>query len=484
MKKIIIVQALFLQCLFSYAQTGDIIRHEQDGLVFTIVPSASVEDVTSEKAGFRYPMVTMGPIIMKANPQDGFRYKGKFYDRNAFGGEVWNGIEGIRVTAVRMNVLVEYSSGKTTKIYASWSMGTRSGNSVVTTPKGFNSRIIGYEVLGITGTGLAELKAKIDALERAAAQKTAAATTATGSNTTGSTVSNKTGSQAGNTTTGSKTATTNGTGNVSTPNATGNNASGSSSSGISSKTNTEPATNTLSEKQQAGALATEGNNLYYQGKYSEAIAKYNEALKLDPGNAAINNNLSNAREAQNRVLQQQYQQEKSEISQKAVQNFANTSSTIASSVLNEKHGRFGVFYAINDNGVPAYGITFGSADIMQINMGADFENFDHFLISMDLMGMRLFASKEKRQKTSVVSEPFRIVPALGFSMISGKKDSRGDLLPGEVDYSSGQLGLTLLMQPKGVTLKVSCLYDVFYLDQESKPANRAATLILGISFGK
>lgn len=480
MKKLFITKVLCLLLLNLSAQESEIIRHEEEGLVFTIVPAARVEDVTSS-AGFRYPVVSTPIIIMKANPQDGFRYRGKFYDRNAFGGEVWKAIEAIRVTAVKMDVIVEYSSGKTTTIYGSWALGTQKGNSIVTTPKGFNSRIVGYKVVGIVGTGLSDLKAKIDALERAAAQNSTIPNT--GNTNTTSTASTEKSNNTGKTTTTGTSGITDKTSASKTSTGNRTTTGGINPSGVSS-TNTGTTTNSISEKQQAANLTNDANTLYNQGKYSEAISKYNEALKLDPGNAAINQNLSNAREAYNQVLQRQQSQQKAQISQNAIQSFANTGSTIASSVLSEKHGRFGVFYAENDNGVPAYGITFGNADIMQINLGADFQDFSHFLISMDLMGVRLFASKEKRQKTSVVSEPFRIVPAVGFSMISGKTNSSGDLLPGQVDYSSGQLGLTLLMQPKGVTIKISCLYDVIYMDKESKPANRAATLVLGFSFGK
>jgi hypothetical protein len=80
MKKLFITKVLCLLLLNLSAQESEIIRHEEEGLVFTIVPAARVEDVTSS-AGFRYPVVSTPIIIMKANPQDGFRYRGKFYDR-------------------------------------------------------------------------------------------------------------------------------------------------------------------------------------------------------------------------------------------------------------------------------------------------------------------------------------------------------------------------------------------------------------------
>jgi hypothetical protein len=195
----------------------------------------------------------MGPIIMKANPQDGFRYRGKFYDRNAFGGEVWNAIEAIRVTAVKMNVLVEYSSGKTTTIYDSWAFGTQSGNSVVSTPKGFNSRIVGYKVVGIVGTGLSDLKAKIDALERAAAQNS------TNTNAT-STASTDKSNNTGKTTTTGTSGITNKTSASKTSTGNRTTTGGINPSGVSS-TNTGTTTNSISEKQQAANLTNDANTL-------------------------------------------------------------------------------------------------------------------------------------------------------------------------------------------------------------------------------
>ncbi len=168
MKKLAASLISFIICYGTFAQ--NIFNHEQDGLVFRIAPNATVEDVDPRGVG-RWPMVTMNLITMMPNPGDGFRYKGKFYDRNAFGGEVWNAISAIQVTSVRMDVIVEYGNGKTTKIYGNWQMGTREGNSVINTERGFNSRITGYRIERVIYSGLSALKAKIDELERREAQQ-------------------------------------------------------------------------------------------------------------------------------------------------------------------------------------------------------------------------------------------------------------------------------------------------------------------------
>lgn len=404
-----------------------------EGLSFNANPYYEVNIV--DAAGGAYPIITVKSLNATVNVNSGINYRGKNYGYQDFGGQLKYYFDAIKVTALLIRF--EYSGtycDHTPSIEASFAAGEKNGNALCTIPKGGSIQITNVNVKRITGTtGIKDLQRKIDELEQNAASEKA--TTSNGTSTevkTGSGQSESTSQQ------------------------NQNNTNGSTQSPV---------------QQQVSSLIIDGNALYYQGRYKEAIAKYDEVLRLDPGNVQATNNRQNAVNASNDQVREQQKQAQAEVKQNTVSEFTDVSSNIAQEVLSEKGGRFGLVYA-SDGDLDNLGITFGNSDVLHMNLAADFSAFQSMFISMDLMGINPFRHRD-----------FRLVPATGLYMQFQETDENGDYIEGTPDFTAIQLGLTGLIDMDGFFIKIGGLWNVFYFNTTEKPVTNF-TLMLGIGMGK
>lgn len=230
----------------------------------------------------------------------------------------------------------------------------------------------------------------------------------------------------------------------------------------------------MTDAQKARQLANEGNSLYQQGKYSEALQKYNEAQKLDPGNQVIINNRNNAIDAVNQQNEIESQRKLSEAKLQGQTEIVNTYANIATEVLQAKGGRFGLAM-MNIGSTFPLGVTWGDEDIVHINFIFDMESFNSFGISLDMLGIDLL--KDVFQGGDGY---MGIFPTIGFVNRFPDVDKNGDPIPGAEEFNSIQLGIMGIIELDGIYMKAGFNFDAFIIDGKDPGTG---SFLIGIGFG-
>lgn len=424
---------------------------ERDGITFRIT---GVYDLTKPSDGnlfgstnYRLTIVNYSAII--PNPVR-INYKGKSYSPNDFNGALNPYFDAVKVQKISVKALI---NGLKDCQAISVSLGSSgSSNTLFCEPvKDAKIAISDIEVWDLATTGILELQSKINSLENEvkiqAAKKEEEQKKQNAS------------------TSGSATKATAPTGTT-VPTTAG---VPTSSGAAQTTTQSVP-----SAKQQAYNLASEGYNLYLQGNYKEALAKYTDAEKLDPTNVSIREGKKNVINAMKTQAYNDNLQAQTDIKVKTAENAVNTAEKIATDVLQEKGGRFGLtMMTVYTSEI--YGITWGNADNMHINFTADFSSFNTLGMSIDMFGFDWGKSIMDGG-----SGYMGIFPAMGFALQNGETDENGDPIIGSPDFSSFQIGLTGIIESDGFYLKGGYLYDVLYFSGEN-PSPGA--VMLGIGFG-
>lgn len=415
-------------CWFCASSQSDL---SLEGLSFHADPFYELNVVNG--AGGAYPKITLKSLNTTVNINSGIDYRGKNYGYLDFNGQLKYYFDAIKVTALAIRF--EYSGTvceHTPAIEGSFSQGETIGNALCNIPRDGSVKITKVEIKQITGTtGVRALQQKIDELEQVQVTQQNSTNSKSVSplqNRTDDTVPK--------------------------------------SLNHENETRSQPTIST-----QVNALIMEGNQLYVLNRYKEAIEKYDEALRLDPGNSQA---ISNRQNAVNRAQDQDREasaRAQAEVRQNTATEFAETSTKIASNVLSEKGGRFGIVYA-SDGDLGNIGIVFGNSDVIHMNLAADFSEFRSMFISMDLMGINPFRNRD-----------FRLVPATGFYMQFAETDDNGDPVEGSTEFTAIQLGLTGLIDKNGFFLKVGGLWNTFYIDSTVKPLSNF-TLMIAVGFGR
>lgn len=378
----------------------------------------------------------------------GVDYKGKHYQETDFGGALTSYFDAIKIENATWNANV--SGFKDCKTFYIQYGNAGSSHSIFCTPlPDAKFSIDQVQVTDITVTGVDELTNKIDELEQ---QKIAAAKAVEDAK-----------AQAAK----AQAAVQN-----DPRNAHQSTQSGTSTDG----TNTaNPKTAAANLKDKVNKLINEGNGLYAQGQYMAAIQKYDAALALDPNSSAAynaRNQAVNALKVQNQIAQVKAN---NEASKKVIDKGVETVSNIATDVLRTKGGRFG-FFGVNLDADIAYGITFGGATTIHINMGAT-PDFNGFTISMDLLGIRLAGHNPKEKKDLF----YGIFPSVGLNGQTAKEDPNTNNKVGN-DYTSVQGGVVGLIDSGGFYLKLGYTDNITYIDKTTAPTS-TGSLIFGIGFG-
>lgn len=428
MKSILSFSLLILICFCG--AFGQMQQLTVEGLTFTAQPFYEIN--LKDGASGLYAVVTVRSLNTTLNVNSGIDYRGKNYGYLDFNGQLKPYFDAIRVTS--LYIRVEYSGtlcDHTPAIEKSWNDGgDTQGNALCNVPKGGSVQVTKFDIQRITGTtGIKLLQQKIDELEQLQSSSNSQPLSSEQKS------------------------------NSNQPEAKDVNQNESNKS------------NTNEIRERVNELINEGDALYYKGSYTEAIQKYDEALRLNPGSTRAENNRANAANKINQASREQQRKAEAEVKQTTVQDFTNVSTDIARNITSDNEGRFGFLYASNGD-LDNIGISFGNTDVLHMNMGFDISAFRSMFISMDIMGINPFRNKQ-----------LRLVPAVGLYMQFPEQDENGNAIEDTPDFSALQFGATGIIDMGGFYLKVGGLFDTFYFNETVKPSSNF-TMMIGIGFGK
>lgn len=252
-----------------------------------------------------------------------------------------------------------------------------------------------------------------------------------------------------------------GTGQKGTSNTTTTGTGSASGSGTHGSTGTSGQSN----QQRAQELNDRAIMQYNTGDFDGALKTIDQALAISPGNQTLLDN-------RKLVVHEINKQAKTQAKLEAVDRATEVVTNIATDMLATPGGQFGFYADSPDGSSMGYGISFGLADRMHLNMGSDFDKV-LFVFTMDMFFSDLFLK----------SPAFTagVYPTIGIGSVVVYEDPDGIELT--QDFTAVRLGIGTLLGDDSFYMKIGVLWNVFEISKSGDFELPSTSFYLGIGIG-